>query len=255
MRYIISGLEKACPICGRFPPDSEYKDRVLKIGFPEFGDVPLQNLVDEHFSRKITEQENGRRCSNCCHHDASVEHDKRLCKQKPFSTTEYVTRHPQYLILQLLRFRQTPEGIRKINANISDVSNINIQETQYELISILNHEGTLENGHYTALLKSDSWYLCNDISNIRVNDENIESSKNYVFLFKKKEAVIPEQVRHEWIPTNEYQDVPPGNYAMPAGLEYILDMQTGRRQAQLPQKKNNSVNDSNANLVINKSPF
>ena len=68
--------------------------QVLKIGFPAFGDIPLQNLVDEHFSQKITEQENGRRCTNCGKHNDSVEHDKRVCKPKPSSTKEYVTRHP-----------------------------------------------------------------------------------------------------------------------------------------------------------------
>ena len=41
VRYIISGLEKACPICGHLPPESDHNDRVLKIGFPEFGDVSL----------------------------------------------------------------------------------------------------------------------------------------------------------------------------------------------------------------------
>ena len=56
----------------------------------------------------------------------------------------------------------------------------------------------------------------------------------------QKEVVIPEQVRQEWIPSNEYQDVPPGYYAMPAGLEYIINLETGRRQTRLPQEEKNN---------------
>jgi hypothetical protein len=79
-----------------------------------------------------------------------------------------------------------------------------------------------------------------------MNDENFESNKNYVFVFKKKETVIPEPVRQEWVPSNEYQDVPPGYYAMPAGLEYIINLETGRRQARLPQKQKNNFGGSDS---------
>ena len=238
-KYIITG-QSGCQHCGRLPTDSEHEQQVLQIGFPNLhqaeayrNGIPLQHLINQHFSQKDTEQEHGLRCSNCCKHQAGEEHDKRLCKKKPFSTQDHVTKHPQYLILQLLRFQQGQRGLQKIEAKVIDIRSIDIQETKYELISVLNHQGTYDNGHYTALLKSESWFLCDDIKQSKIDERHIENSANYVYMFKKKEPEIPEQPQHEFIPTDEYQEVPQGYHA-PGGLEWQIHL-GGKNRARLIQ--------------------
>ena len=171
-------------------------------------EIQLQQLINDRFSSKVTEQEGGMRCNKCCNHDSSIEHGKK-CKPKPFQTTYQITRYPQYLILQLLRFEQTPTGPQKIKTKVTNCKSIDIQKTNYELISILNHEGTYQHGHYTALLKSDDWNLCDDIRQSSVSDA-VESEKNYVYIFKKKEPDVSGLNQPEFIPTDEFQFVPPG---------------------------------------------
>ena len=79
-------------------------------------------------------------------------------------------------------------SIQKIETEVTNIQSVQIQKTEYELISILNHEGGYTNGHYTALLKADKWYLCNDIRQSILRDDEIESEKNYAYIFKKKET-------------------------------------------------------------------
>ena len=147
--------------------------------------IDLQYLINERFSEIETDQANGMRCEVCCSHGDGIDHNKK-CKPKPFVTQEQLTKHPQYLIVQLLRFQPTESGIIKIENKILNAKTITIQQTEYELISVLNHEGNYQNGHYTALLKSNEWYLCDDINKKVLADNEVESNKNYAYIFKKK---------------------------------------------------------------------
>ena len=184
IQYLVNNEPSNCQYCESVPNGTVDEHKVLKVSFANLhlysDEIPLQQLINHHFSIKVTEQESGLRCEKCCNnsHSKNTEHGKK-CKQKPYRTQESITRHPQYLILQLFRFQQTPTGTQKITTKVTHCRSIDIQKTEYELISILNHEGNYQNGHYTALLKSDDWYLCDDIRQSSI-DNAVESGKNYV---------------------------------------------------------------------------
>ena len=182
-----------CNHCGRPPREVNDEHIVLKLSFPEEDRLHLyqhgiafQALLNQYFELK--EQADTLSCGNCCTHNSSSEHGPK-CKPKPFVTREHITQHPKFLIVQLLRFKQTqPDNIQKIDTKVTNVQSFSIQDqsgkkTEYELISILNHEGGYFNGHYTALLKSDRWYLCNDIKKSVLSDDEVESNKNYAYIF------------------------------------------------------------------------
>ena len=190
-KFWINNKPSSCQNCGRAPNDVNDEHNVFKLSFPNEdrlhlyqNGINLQTLINEHFELKS--QSDNLKCENCCPQNDGHEHGPK-CKPKPFITKEHIIQHPKFLIVQLLRFKQMPSGIQKIETKVTNIQSLQIQTTDYELISILNHEGGYTNGHYTALLKADKWYLCNDIKKSILRDDQIESEKNYAYIFKKKE--------------------------------------------------------------------
>jgi ubiquitin C-terminal hydrolase len=53
----------------------------------------------------------------------------------------------------------------------------------YELISICNHFGNTRGGHYTATVKKDQWYECNDEL---IKPAHPNTNHAYCLLFRKK---------------------------------------------------------------------
>lgn len=54
----------------------------------------------------------------------------------------------------------------------------------YELVSICNHYGNSNHGHYTATVHSDQWYECNDDHIIELPEINVNHA--YCLFFRKK---------------------------------------------------------------------
>ena len=105
-RYLINNVPSNCQYCGSAPNDIDDEHLVLKLSFPRSyhlfqNGIPLQNMVNEYFSEIPTDQDNGLRCSICCSNNTGNESSLRY-KKKPFITQEHITKHPQYLIIQLL---------------------------------------------------------------------------------------------------------------------------------------------------------
>ena len=228
--YFINGKLSGCQFCGVFPSISSEDDVVLKLSFPESNyenGISLQQLVNELFSGKFTEQKDGLRCAGCCNHEDSSSHDLRKCKPKPFFSTEKIEKHPKYLISQLLRFKRTETEWQKFGLLVRNSEKITIEQTDYELISVINHEGTFNQGHYTALIKSDNWYHCNDINNNIIRSENIISEKNYVFIFKQKENA-PSHNTAETESTNETERISKPNKESPTLLHTIKEHQVNK---------------------------
>ena len=70
----------------------------------------------------------------CCSHDINIDHTSQ-CKPKPFRTQEHITRYPDYLIIQLLRFKTVQVGdqniIQKINTKVTNAKSILVTRTPY----------------------------------------------------------------------------------------------------------------------------
>ena len=108
-----------CQYCGKELNNATDEHLVLNLSIPDSDhSIELQQLINNHFLEDISEQSNGIRCPNCCSHDNNIDH-KPQCKPKPFRTQEHITRYPDYLIVQLLRFKTVQVGdqniIQKIN--------------------------------------------------------------------------------------------------------------------------------------------
>jgi len=97
-----------------------------------------------------------------------------------------------YIIIHLKRFKWEKNG-KRINTNFNFPINWSIKEMghhKYKLISIINHYGSFNGGHYTSCgrIKSDNWLSYND-SNIReITLEKIKKNFNissYLLLYEK----------------------------------------------------------------------
>ena len=58
----------------------------------------------------------------------------------------------------------------------------------YELSAVVDHEGTLENGHYTSYVKIGGlWFHCDNHRVDRVEVETVKTSLGYVLLYSRRD--------------------------------------------------------------------
>jgi ubiquitin carboxyl-terminal hydrolase 4/11/15 len=63
--------------------------------------------------------------------------------------------------------------------------------TKYDLYAVVNHYGSLNGGHYTALGKNhlnNKWYNFNDGSVSAAHGEKVQTSAAYVLFYRRRDA-------------------------------------------------------------------
>ena len=105
-----------------------------------------------------------------------------------------------HLIIQLLRFTQNSNGI--VDKNMDPVAfskflsipitshDGSISDKQFVLKGFINHLGTLNNGHYTAVVLNrpgSTWLHCNDrvVSPYRESNEEFVSPYVYLLFYEQ----------------------------------------------------------------------
>lgn len=55
-------------------------------------------------------------------------------------------------------------------------------QTRYSLFAVVNHQGTLESGHYTSFIRQhkDQWFKCDDAIITKASIEDVLDSEGYV---------------------------------------------------------------------------
>ena len=108
----------------------------------------------------------------------------------------FVTKAPNCLVLQLLRFSNTNGNITKIDALVEAEEEVKLPtdnegDVTYELYAVIAHEGGYGSGHYFTYLKTrenrDWWLELND-ENTLVSEpvDVLFSTKGYLYFYKKK---------------------------------------------------------------------
>ena len=122
------------------------------------------------------------------------------CPQTGFCSRQAVTlieltKAPQFLFIQLLRFGNGYNG-PKVTTLVRIDNNLDLPTAgSYEPISILSHRGaTLAGGHYVNYMKIETgqWILFNDTIISLSSLENANTGDNYILLFKRKISVSTE---------------------------------------------------------------
>jgi len=83
---------------------------------------------------------------------------------------------PTLLCITLKRFDNR-------NQKNTSMVHIPLEMKEYELVAICNHYGNTRGGHYTAMVKKDKWYECNDEI---IQPCHPNTNHAYCLLFRKK---------------------------------------------------------------------
>ena len=62
----------------------------------------------------------------------------------------------------------------------------------YDLYAVINHKGTMESGHYTAMCKSlatNLWYHCDDSRVKEISHEKVLSENAYILFYARKDTI------------------------------------------------------------------
>lgn len=128
--------------------------------------------------------------------------DNKVCCSK-CKTLQKVEKHlelytaPCYLIIQLKRFNRNGKITTKVNFPLHnfDISKYVKKKAkqdsslEYDLISIANHFGDVNGGHYVAYAKNyinNNWYEYNDSLVSLINECNLVTANAYVLFYQRK---------------------------------------------------------------------
>ena len=145
--------------------------------------------------------------------------DCDFCKRKQtFNRTIDLWKVPPFLILTLSRFSFDSKSAKKLTNLIHypvddslSLESLLAQEAplqeflDYELYAVVEHEGSVNRGHYTALVKDGaSWVIANDarISHNGINSSRICTNNAYMLFYRWKILNKPDST----LDLNEYLD-------------------------------------------------
>ncbi|XP_054282404.1 ubiquitin carboxyl-terminal hydrolase 22-like [Macrosteles quadrilineatus] len=110
-----------------------------------------------------------------CFHLKRFEHSNRLHKK---ISTEVV--FPQELDM-------SPFMSHKRNTHVSHIPST-LEDYRYSLFAVINHEGSLDTGHYTAYIRQQHrhWYKCDDHMITRAHISQVLDSEGYLLFYHKQ---------------------------------------------------------------------
>ena len=198
--YYILNVTK-CSKCGHQNYSFSPNNHILSLTIKKQSKISIFNCLDELFSTEILEE--GYKCDKCKNDKMNIIEKKILSK-------------PKDIVLQLNRFETDMFGnSRKINdqvdypldLNINNYCLFNNQSNNYILYGVINHQGSINSGHYYSFTRDinynnnydfnkesgpdnqiyqiSDWYLCNDehVSPIKTNDV-LNNSNAYMLFYQ-----------------------------------------------------------------------
>ena len=148
--------------------------------------ISLEQCLATFFNIEILDEDEKWHCPNC---------DKKIKAKKQ---TE-IWLCPRIMIIHLKRFDHYGN---KINNLITfPINNLDINPFMaeyskkigiynYNLISVVNHIGSMNNGHYYSFVKSitnNNWYCINDNDVIKIDESNINTKDAYILIYQLDE--------------------------------------------------------------------
>jgi len=165
---------------------------ISKVNCEECNNFSKVIISEKMLSLSIDNCENLDDCFKKLYKKESLDNDNKWfcdkCNKKVYSYKEiYIDTISKYLIICLNRFIFDKNNITKNNNNILFSKNI---FTNYELIGIIYHMGTINGGHYISSVTRDGqkWFLIDDTNIIETTYEKLEQINNnaYILLYHIK---------------------------------------------------------------------
>ena len=149
---------------------------VLTLSLPSRGNYSLMSLLRYHYDSCI------------------VDYNCPACSRKVRSSRKtYINKLPRYLIFHLNRFEYIMSARKKSNyidfpkekLGLKEFTSEGCKLHSYNLLSVSNHNGNMNNGHYTSYcksLKNNIWYLGDD-NNISKLKTSVSTSLAYLLVY------------------------------------------------------------------------
>ena len=108
-----------------------------------------------------------------------------------FSKKYSINRLPYVLILSLKRFKFNKNSNFKLRQMITyPLYDLELEGKKYDLYGVINHYGSINSGHYTAIVKNKlkEWILCNDSSVYKIEEKRVMHSNAYILFYISRES-------------------------------------------------------------------
>ncbi|XP_024420364.1 ubiquitin carboxyl-terminal hydrolase 22 [Desmodus rotundus] len=115
-----------------------------------------------------------------CFHLKRFEHSAKLRRK----ITTYVS-FP--LVLDMTPFMASSKESR-MNGQYQQPADSLSNDNKYSLFAVVNHQGTLESGHYTSFIRQhkDQWFKCDDAIITKASIEDVLDSEGYLLFYHKQ---------------------------------------------------------------------
>ncbi|XP_058147069.1 ubiquitin carboxyl-terminal hydrolase 27 [Dasypus novemcinctus] len=76
----------------------------------------------------------------------------------------------------------------RMNGQLQPSTNSGNNENKYSLFAVVNHQGTLESGHYTSFIRhhKDQWFKCDDAVITKASIKDVLDSEGYLLFYHKQ---------------------------------------------------------------------
>lgn len=180
---LLAGQLVSTVICGHCRHASNAYDPFLDLSFTIIPEK-TKTLADCLTVFQSEEELDSYKCEKC---------KKEARAKKRLS----IHRFPKNLVINLKRFQTYPKK-KKLKDQISYpifdwkiTSDYNKEVNSYSLLGVIVHDGPIDSGHYVCYSKrGDEWYLCDDESISKVDEEEVVSKQAYVLLYEKNELGV-----------------------------------------------------------------
>lgn len=148
---------------------------ILSLSIPEDGEITLEQCLLNFTKDEDLKDKDQFKCNNC---NKLVDAVKK----------NYIWESPEFLIIQLKRFRTTMAGYTtKLKSTVKyPITDLSLEHNYcpyythnnvYDLYGVVQHSGSLYSGHYVAFTKNpfnNNWYEYNDEKIVHVEDSKLE---------------------------------------------------------------------------------
>jgi len=149
---------------------------ILSLSIPDSEAIHLEDCFVETFKEELLTGDNA-------WFDEKEQKRKTVLKRTTLCYT------PPILILHLKRWRS---DLSKKTVPIDTPLTMDLQRftpytssCNYELFGIINHEGSIEHGHYYSYVKKTDWYSINDHFIQSITPERLIHENNYCLFYRK----------------------------------------------------------------------
>ncbi|GAA6097584.1 ubiquitin carboxyl-terminal hydrolase 22-like isoform X1 [Tachysurus ichikawai] len=76
----------------------------------------------------------------------------------------------------------------RVNGQYQQSVDVLNNDNKYSLFAVVNHQGTLESGHYTSFIRQhkDQWFKCDDAIITKASIKDVLDSEGYLLFYHKQ---------------------------------------------------------------------